>query len=221
MKLHLGCGQRYLEGYVNIDFPNDHHSVGSVKADIYQDITSLSYPDKTIDEIRSHHVFEHFDRATALALLCRWRNWLVPGGLLRIETPDLMASSMLLINPLLPYSDKEQVTRHLFGSHEADWAMHWDGWYKSKFEYYLSNLQFEQIRFKTNKWGVLRNLEVYAVKNCQELSHSQYQTISKRILQNSTVRVHTKDKYKPEGSELKMLQYWLKKWKTIYVGNKQ
>jgi len=40
---------------------------------------------QTLDEIRSHHLFEHFDRAHALALLIRWHGWLRPGGALTVD----------------------------------------------------------------------------------------------------------------------------------------
>src|SRR5712691_2949381 len=130
MKLHLGCGHYYLEGYVNVDYPPADHSVQkTLRADLFRDLTTLSYPRGTVEEIRLHHVFEHFSRPVALALLCRWRDWLAPGGKLRIETPDLKASAWLLVSPFVCYEDKQEVIRHLFGSHEAHWAVHWDGWY--------------------------------------------------------------------------------------------
>jgi hypothetical protein len=44
IKLHLGCGRVYLPGYVNIDFPPEAHSLPvEYKADLYADITKLSY----------------------------------------------------------------------------------------------------------------------------------------------------------------------------------
>lgn len=99
-KLHLGCGRRYLEGYINIDYPLGEQTVQTdLVADKYEDITRLSYPTDSIDEIRLHHVFEHFTRTDALALLCRWREWLKPGGLLRIETPDARAGCKLIASP--------------------------------------------------------------------------------------------------------------------------
>ena len=65
MKLHLGCGGTYLEGYVNIDYLTTEQTIMNVKADIYQDITTLEYDDNSIDEIRSHHMFEHFKASIA------------------------------------------------------------------------------------------------------------------------------------------------------------
>ena len=79
-KLHLGCGQRYLEGYVNIDFPAAEHTVQEQSvADRHADLLCLSYPAGSIDEIRLHHVFEHFDRHTACALMASWQSWLKVG----------------------------------------------------------------------------------------------------------------------------------------------
>ena len=89
MKLHLGCGQRYLDGYTNIDFPSTEHTVQTVSvADEFHNLFELLYKQKTIDEIRLHHVFEHFDRATACAFMVGWNSWLKIGGNLRIEVPD-------------------------------------------------------------------------------------------------------------------------------------
>ena len=128
MKLHLGCGQYYLEGYVNVDYPASEHQVQkSLRADLFRDLSTLTYPGASVEEVRLHHVFEHFSRPVALALLCRWRDWLVPGGTLRIETPDLMASARLLVWPWVKYEKKQEVIRHLFGSHEAHWAIRTDG----------------------------------------------------------------------------------------------
>jgi len=92
MKLHLGCGGKYLEGYVNIDFPSNEKTIAKVKADLYQDIRELEYKDGSIEEIRSHHLFEHFSRVEALKLLLKWQRWLKIEGKLIIETPDFFGA---------------------------------------------------------------------------------------------------------------------------------
>ena len=88
VKLHLGCGQNYLEGYVNVDLPSEGQTVMNAQADVYQDIRTLSYQENSVDEIRNHHLLEHFNRQEAIKLLLQWRRWLKIGGLLYIETPD-------------------------------------------------------------------------------------------------------------------------------------
>jgi predicted SAM-dependent methyltransferase len=69
IKLHLGCQEKYLEGYVNIDLPQSEHTVRKAKVDVYADVRTLSYPVGSVDEVRSHHLLEHFSRQEALLLL--------------------------------------------------------------------------------------------------------------------------------------------------------
>lgn len=219
-KLHLGCGNNYLEGYVNIDFPDSEHTIlKNLIVDVYADIHGLEYPDNSIDEIRLHHVFEHFSRPTALALLCRWRNWLRPGGVIRIETPDAMASIKLMTSPLYSFDSKQQVMRHLFGSHEAEWAVHEDGWYREKFMITLKKLGFVGMKFDTNSWSMLRNIEVIAQKGQNELTYEKYYSVVRDLLQMSTVRevrICTKNEKTPKGSELQLLNVWMEMWKVAY-----
>lgn len=207
MKLHLGCGQRYLKGYLNIDI--EKQSV----ADRLVDINKLKYPTGSIDEIRLHHLFEHFSRPVALAQICKWRDWLKTRGLLRIETPDILPSFEIVNSPLYSYPDKQQVLRHIFGSHEADWALHYDGWYENKFENTLKELGFNKFKFRKNSWGLLRNIEVFAYKTDETFSYKKDRNRVTKLLSLSTVKVKTKDKNIPEGSEAKMLKVWLKIWK--------
>ncbi|MGC4046400.1 MAG: class I SAM-dependent methyltransferase [Armatimonas sp.] len=56
-KLHLGCGDVYLPGWVNLD-------IGECKADVYHNLDELPYPfaDDTFDTIIANHVIEHLAR---------------------------------------------------------------------------------------------------------------------------------------------------------------
>ena len=219
MKLHLGCGMRYLDGYTNIDFPISEQTVlANVKADLFCDINALRYSPYSIDEIRLHHVFEHFSRPVALALLCKWRDWLRPGGLLRIETPDAMACCKSLTRWFVSYDQKQQILRHLFGSHEAAWAVHCDGWYKEKFSTTLSALGYERLRFFRNSWGKLCNIEVQALKSDRNYDVQSYSEAVTRLLRSSTVRVRTQERDVPEGSEAEMLHVWKMAWENAYLG---
>jgi len=165
LRLHLGCGERHLEGYVNIDFaPSQHPVQKSSAADIYADVTDLQLPPGCVDEIRLHHLFEHFDRPTAMALLCKWHSWLRINGLLRIETPDILESARLISDTSFGYKQKQSVLRHIFGSHEAAWAVHKDGWYEEKFRRVLGSVGFADISFDSSEWKMTRNIIVTAKK---------------------------------------------------------
>lgn len=221
MKLHLGCGQQYLEGYLNVDYPSSAHTVQkSMRADVLQDLTTLTYPAETIEEIRLHHVFEHFSRPVALALLCRWRDWLVPGGRLRIETPDLKASAWLLVSPFTRYEDKQEVIRHLFGSHEADWAVHWDGWYADRFVRTLGRLGYDVESIQTSRWQRLRNVEVIARKGRACFEFGDYRAAASELLGLSTVKLHiNKEPRELPSSEAEMLAIWITMWEKAYLAS--
>lgn len=75
MRLNLGCGKRKFDGYENIDWPTD--------------VRKLTYPVGTIDEIVAIHLFEHFYRHEALAILHHWSSLLRSGGALVMELPCL------------------------------------------------------------------------------------------------------------------------------------
>ncbi len=158
LKLHLGCGEKYLEGYVNIDFPEGEHTVMKPKVDIKADIRTLSYPENSVDEIRSHHMFEHFTRAEVLKLLTRWRSWLKSGGVLVIETPDFATSSRFYLNTT-SLKRRAQLARHIIGSQEAGWAIHKDLWDKPKFSFILKKMGFENLKIRLLNNGLAKHAE--------------------------------------------------------------
>jgi predicted SAM-dependent methyltransferase len=86
MKLHLGCGSRYIPGYVHIDVV-DHPHVDHVSS-----IDNLSFlPDASVELIYNCHVLEHFKRREVERVLREWYRVLAPGGVLRISVPDFAA----------------------------------------------------------------------------------------------------------------------------------
>lgn len=187
VRLHLGCGGVKLAGYVNLDYPASEHSVQTdLAADATADIASLRFPAQSVDEVRLHHVFEHFDRPLALALLCHWHLWLRPTGVLTIETPDLIASARQLIYPWYGFAYKQAVVRHVFGSHEAHWGVHRDGWYAGKFRRVLGALGFGALQVQRTKWKMLRNLVVSARK-VENLDFEMLRTRCVEMLRESLV----------------------------------
>lgn len=91
IKLNLGSGGDYIEGYVNVDLYAE-------RADERYDVAKLPYEDNTIDEIRAFHIIEHFDYMNAYVVLHEWRRVLKVGGRLHLETPDLEASCRELLS---------------------------------------------------------------------------------------------------------------------------
>ena len=83
MKLHLGCGKRYLEGYIHVDIAEFEH------IDYQLPIDDLStFKDNTIEEIYASHVLEYFDRNDVINVLTEWKRVLKHSGILRLAVPN-------------------------------------------------------------------------------------------------------------------------------------
>ncbi len=55
MKLNLGCGKKYIDGWINVDFYDDS------KCDVTHDLEEFPWPweDDSVSEIRIIHTLEH------------------------------------------------------------------------------------------------------------------------------------------------------------------
>ncbi len=86
MKLHLGCGKRYIPGYRHIDVVEYDH------IDIVHSINSLPMiSDNSCSVVYSCHVLEHFHKKQVPVVLKEWLRILRPGGVLRVAVPDMDA----------------------------------------------------------------------------------------------------------------------------------
>lgn len=123
MKLHLGCGDIYLEGWVNID-------AESPAADLQHDVTTpLPYPDGSVDFIYSEHMIEHLTVDDGVRLLAECRRLLRQGGVVRMATIDL----------------DYLVFRYFFGWKKQDWI--------TTFNYTHLKTKAEMLNLCFHEWG--------------------------------------------------------------------
>jgi SAM-dependent methyltransferase len=95
LRLNLGCGDKLLEGYVNIDVAPSRKGV---KPDLLADLRDLPYEVQSIDEILLVHVIEHFYPWEADQLLRYWHSLLKPGAKIVLECPNLLTAARALAN---------------------------------------------------------------------------------------------------------------------------
>lgn len=86
LKLNLGCGNKRLDGYVNVDFPDNY---SKKPPDVSCDIRELPYEDNSVDEVLAVHVIEHFHLWEVPDILKEWTRVLKPGGQMILECPCL------------------------------------------------------------------------------------------------------------------------------------
>jgi len=110
-KLHIGCGEKYLDGWVNTDGYEEHG------ADLYFDF-SKPFPleGNSFDAIVSQHAIEHTNYAGGINFLKESFRVLKPGGKARISCPDL---ELVIKNYV-----KSKETKKL------EYADTWDNWNK-------------------------------------------------------------------------------------------
>lgn len=155
MKLNLGCGDKILTDYVNIDFRNS-------KADIEADIRNLDFiGDCWVDEVLAIAVFEHISPYNSISTLKEWNRVLRPGGKLIVEVPDTLE-----ICKNFESADKMErykLINCLYGS--TSWSIenpHLFGWYDEILIDHFTWAGFKNIMKtepKGDHWGYMLRIE--------------------------------------------------------------
>ncbi|HXB38990.1 MAG TPA: hypothetical protein VNZ49_00520 [Bacteroidia bacterium] len=201
MKLHLGCGQRYFEGYVNIDYPLSEHSVQQTSvADQFANLFELRYQISSIDEVRLHHVFEHFTRAQACASLAAWNSWLKNEGVVHIEVPDFEITAKAVLGLFASNKVQSVGLRHIFGSQEAHWAVHYEGYSAKRLKKFL-----ELYGYEIQKINQVRYLDTY---NLEVIAHKT-KSLSKEECRKATLEYLSGFMVADVESEQTLLKKWM------------
>jgi len=83
VQLHLGCGERYIPGFIHIDARRFSY------LDYVSSVAQLKmFSDNSVDLIYACHVLEHFRRNQIEKVLKEWHRILKNGGILRLAVPD-------------------------------------------------------------------------------------------------------------------------------------
>jgi predicted SAM-dependent methyltransferase len=141
-KLHLGCGEKKIYGFTNVDIRQD------VKPDLVLDITNVSsIYNNSVELIYACHVLEHFPKKpfamsqkTYKDVLRDWHSALMPGGKLRLAVPDL---GKVITSVAEGKIELEKVMSFFYGGEKHDYDFHYWGW---NFETLKKDL--EEIGFK-------------------------------------------------------------------------
>lgn len=100
--LHMGCGPKVLEGFLNIDKYHEHPNVLPVC------MSETPFENESVSVIYSSHSLEHLPIRKARLALTHWANILKKGGRLFLAVPDL------------------EFICHAFVSDTVDWNTKWN-----------------------------------------------------------------------------------------------
>lgn len=93
MKLNLGCGDRYAEGWHNVDFGTTH------RVDERVDLTgALPWEPGAFTHAYAGHVLEHIAPEDCVPMLRRLRRCMTPGGHLLVVGPDCDVAQWMIDN---------------------------------------------------------------------------------------------------------------------------
>lgn len=109
-KLNLGCGYYPMSGWSNIDGGDGKNYAPPIdrqviKLDVFNALSTI--PDNSVSFITSEQFFEHFSRQDGYKLMTECHRVLKPGGVMRIQVPDLYITVKLYLDevPLAPWKN--------------------------------------------------------------------------------------------------------------------
>jgi len=113
-KLHLGCANRHLEGYINIDIRPGNG------VDVVADIRKLDFEPGSVDVIYNCAVLEHFGRHEWFDILKGWTELLKPNGKMYISTTSFDA----IVERYKKSRNLEELLGFLIGGQKYEYDFH-------------------------------------------------------------------------------------------------
>ena len=146
IKLNLGCYNKKLPGFINVDIRED------VNPDVVDNAFTLEkFDDNSVDLIYCCHMLEHLDYQEVNLALKRWYDVLKSKGILRLSVPDMQA-----VFSLYWYLDSnlDVLKTMIYGSQKHPFDYHKSGWDYFSITYVLNKAGFRYIHewdwFKTD-----------------------------------------------------------------------
>ena len=138
MKLNIGSGPQKLSGYVNVDIRKE------LNPDVVCDIKYLEpFEDNSVDEIKAHHVLEHFQQWLTRIVLRKWCEKLKPDGLISIEVPDMKEICRAVHE--CNYDNINELNarfRDIYGGQDHPWNYHCTGFTQETLTKHLESCGF-------------------------------------------------------------------------------
>jgi len=143
IKLHLGCGNIHIDGFINIDanyLPN---------VDMVDNVRHLRKFEKgSVALIYASNVLEHLGRWEYMPALERWHELLEKGGILRVSVPDFQA----LCEYYMETRDLETMYCALYGGQDNPGNYHYWCWDYERLKKDLESAGFVDVhRYDRNK----------------------------------------------------------------------
>lgn len=137
MKLHIGCGKKYLPGYSHMDImPSEH-------IDYIGNANDLSgFEDNSIDEIYACHVLEHFNRNEIGGVLKEWYRVIRSGGAVRIAVPDFEA----IVAEYTQTKNLNAVLGLLYGGQNYEYNFHYQAYDFERLKSLLEDAGFSSVQ---------------------------------------------------------------------------
>lgn len=143
LKLNLGCGDRKLYGFINIDIRNE------LNPDVCMDVTEVSTKwMNEVDLIYACHVLEHFpfktnekSKKTYKNVLVDWYKSLKIDGILRLAVPNLKKACEYFIE----FGKIDPIRSMFWGGQKYEYDIHYYGWSFDTLKKDLEEIGFKDI----------------------------------------------------------------------------
>ena len=210
MKLNIGCGKIYKEGFINID------AFDPTVADKIMNADDLKFSSNSIERIETYQVIEHFGLFKSVYILAEWFRVLKPGGTLLIETPDLEKSFKEFINGDL--ETKKKVLSWIYGV-ESPGMVHSFCFPTDLLEMILKKTGFIEIEKSFFEKEKNHPTQRIICKKTKKYEHFQLiASFRKQLIMNNIVDTNN---YYLTSEQEKLIDLFLEKIKHFYKNKNQ